>query len=124
MDPRLVDVLVKLVVAGIGLLAMFIEVYGVKWAKMRLAEARIRFGEEQIETAKNIAAIIVDAVEAMGAAGIINYKGKFAEALRRVKDMATAKNIVLTDDQWQSMIEAAVASMKRIGDELKKAPAA
>ena len=117
MDPRLTDVLVKLAVVVVGVLAALIEVYGVKFVKARLTN-------EQIGTARDITEVVVDAVEALGASGVIDYKGKFAEALRRVKDMAAAKGIALTDEQWQSMIEAAVAGMKQIGGELQpKEPA-
>lgn len=112
MDPRLTDALVTLVVSLIGLLAMFLEVYGVKYLKAR-------FTEKEIATARKIAEIVVDAVEELGAAGVIDYKSKFAEALRRVKDMASSRGITLSDEQWQAMIEAAVAAMKSLGDELK-----
>jgi hypothetical protein len=111
-DPRIADALVQVVVMLIGLLAALIEIYGVKWLKSRVSN-------DHLKIARDIASVVVDAVEALAANGVIDYKGKFAEALRRVKDMAASRGIALTDEQWQSMIEAAVAAMKQIGGELK-----
>lgn len=117
MDPRISNALVTVVVALIGVFGVLIE----HWAK-KLVQAN--FTAKQIQIAQDVAAVIVDAVEEMGAAGIIDYKSKFAAALRRVKDLAASKGVVLSDEQWQSMIEAAVAQMKAMGQEIKKVPAA
>lgn len=117
MDPRISNALVTVVVALIGVFGVLIE----HWAK-KLVQAN--FTAKQIQIAQDVAAVIVDAVEEMGAAGIIDYKGKFSEALERVKDMVADKGIVFSDEQWGSFLEAAVASMKSLGDEIEKAPAA
>jgi hypothetical protein len=116
-DPRISNALVTVVVGLIGIFGVLIEY----WAK-KLVQAN--FTAKQIQIAQDVAIVIVDAVEEMGAAGIIDYKSKFAAALRRVKDLAASKGVVFSDEQWGSFLEAAVASMKSLGEEIKKAPAA
>lgn len=118
MDPRLTDVLVKLAVAIMGVLAALIEVYGLKLVKGK-------WDGEQVDRAVEIAQAVVHAVEGLAVAGGIDYKAKFAEALKRAKDLAAGKGLVLTDEQWKTFIEAAVVHMKAMGVELhKRVPAA
>ncbi len=111
MSPQLTDALVKLAIAVITLLGVFIEVYGVKALKAK-------FSSEQLKAAERVGKVAVNAAEALAANGVIDYKSKFAEASRRAKDMAVSKGIHLTDEQWESVIESAVTAMKQIGGEI------
>jgi hypothetical protein len=112
MDPRLIEAIQEILLAVLKVLAFVIGTYGAKYLKARFTEAQIDKGER-------IAEIVVNAVEQMAVANQIDYKAKFAEALKMARELAAGNGVAFTDEQWTGLIEAAVAGMKQIGGELK-----
>lgn len=112
LDPRIQEALVGLVIA--------IITWAISEAAVAIKKAAYsRFSKDQLELASSIASVAVGAVEQLAASGKITLP-KYDEALVMVKDLASKVHITLTDTQWKSMIEAAVAAMKAMGDEFKK----
>ncbi|AFV02811.1 MULTISPECIES: phage holin family protein [unclassified Dehalobacter] len=64
---------------------------------------------KQIEIAKNIAGIAVKFAQQSGLANA----DKFQLAFNTVKSMASQHGIKLTDEQWTSLVEAAVNEFKK-----------
>lgn len=83
---------------------------------------RKRLSQQQIEKAKQIAEIAVKAAEAIGAANGLDGKAKFQQALQMARDLAAKYGIIFTDAEWQALIEAAVHSLKDLGEELEAKP--
>lgn len=69
---------------------------------------RARFAADQLQTAADIAKLVVRAVEQIGERLGIHGEQKLAQALEFVRALAAAKGLRFTDDQWRLLLEAAV----------------
>lgn len=68
------------------------------------------FTAKQIESAQEIASVSVKAAQQLG----LTNSEKFQTALTAAKSFASKHGIKYTDEQWQSLIEAAVNEGKQI----------
>lgn len=101
-----------------GILQLAIIVVGgmvVKFFKAKVSQ-------QQLEFAMNIANVAVQAAEQLAAAGKIEYARKFETAIALARNQAKKWGFNFTDDQWKGFIEAAVKSMKELGEELWPPP--
>jgi hypothetical protein len=74
----------------------------------------------QLKRAMAIADTVVRAVEMIAVAYGFSPQEKMKKAVEMAKVFAQNHGLKLTDEQWQTMIEAAVHQMKVLGEELKK----
>lgn len=79
---------------------------------------RKRVSTETIQIGRIIADAAVQAVEQVGARKGWSPEQKFMEALYWAREQATLQGIKVTDSQWETFIEAAVAELKQRGGEL------
>lgn len=78
----------------------------------------------RLETAMNIAGIVVRAVEQIGAVYGWDGEKKKDEAVKRMIDLAKANGIYVTAAEVDTLVEGAVAALKRAGAELHAPSAA
>lgn len=90
----------------------------------RLASRYINhhLSSRQVAIAGDIARTAVHAAEALGANRSIGGSEKLTEALERAQDLAVQHNIDLSDEQWRTLLEAAVTQLKAAGQELSATP--
>jgi D-serine dehydratase len=99
-------------------LSTVIEAIIVILAGLLLALARRYLSQQQIAIARTVAETAVGAVEQLAASGVIDPRSKLERAMVRARDLATQHGIVLTDDQWRTLLEGAVKAMKQASAEL------
>lgn len=69
---------------------------------------------KQIETAKGIAVLVVTFVEQVAASLGLTSRAKLQLAIERAKALAAKIGLNLTDQQWETLIEAALGELKDI----------
>ncbi|CCF85401.1 hypothetical protein NITHO_4920012 [Nitrolancea hollandica Lb] len=85
-----------------------------------VAAIRQRFKVEQIERVDRIAQASVYAVELISQSAGYDSRAKLAEAVRRARSLAASHGIQLSDEQWQTLIEAAVSDLQAFRREIKR----
>jgi len=83
---------------------------------------RARYTAQQIETGMEVARIVVRAVEQIAATTGADMRGraKLQEAIARARAIAAQRGLDLSDEQWRTILEAAVLELKALGEELKR----
>lgn len=109
MNGDINQALTSFLLAALGLATVAITTFVVPWIKAHATQ-------QQIQSAEKIATNAVQAVEQIGGDG---SHQKFLDALERARRLAASKGIVLSDDQWRTLIESAVNDVKRWGQEVK-----
>ncbi|MDI3298391.1 MAG: phage holin, LLH family [Bacillota bacterium] len=107
---HLTDALVQFAAAVISLAAAIVSAYVIPLVKAR-------FTEQQLGNLRALASIAVQATEAAAAAGLVHLPKK-EDAATRLKALAAAHGLTLTDQQVDSLIEEAVLELKRLGYEI------
>lgn len=106
MTTELNSALVELVGAVAGVCVLLITGFAIPWLRGLATE-------QQWKNAQRAAGAATSAIEQ-----ITNGEGdnalRFDAALERAKKFTRRKGVNLTDDQWRTLIEAAVLSMKQI----------
>lgn len=87
---------------------------------MAVVYLRRHFSLQQLDKAREITYIAVNAVEMIARACNFDSKQKFEKAMAFVKEFAAKHGLKLTDEQWQVLIEAAVHRLKVVEEELTK----
>ena len=87
---------------------------------MVIAYLKRRFSLQQLEKAREIAYIAVQAVEMIAKVNGFDSKQKFEKAMAFVKEFAAKHGLKLTDEQWQALIEAAVHQLRVLDEEIKR----
>ncbi len=83
-----------------------------------VAAIRKRVSADTIQIGRILAEAAVNAVEQVGARNGWSPEQKFLEALHWAREQASQQGIKVTDPQWETFIEAAVAELKQRGGEL------
>lgn len=115
MSPHLTELLTQLLTLVAVIIVQVVGAAVVRWLKAR-------YTAEQIQTGMEIARIVVRAVEQVAAASgwSLRGKAKLQEALDRARAIAAKQGLDLTDEQWKTVIEAAVLELRLLGEELKR----
>lgn len=108
MNGDINQALTSFLLAAVGLATIAITTFAVPWIKAHATQ-------QELQSAEKIAANAVQAVEQIGGNG---PHQKFADALERARRLAAAKGVTLTDEQWRTLIEAAVSDLSRWGQQL------
>ncbi len=99
----------------VRLLVLVLGTYGA-------AFVRSHYAASQIQRAEGIGRTAVWAVEQLAASAGWDSKAKYGRALGFARRLAARTGLRLTDEQWQAILEAAVASLRAVGAELPTAP--
>jgi hypothetical protein len=86
------------------------------------AFVRTHHSASQVQRAQEIGRTAVWAVEQLATAAGWDRRAKFARALAFAKRLAARAGLHLQDDQWQTILEAAVRALGEAGADLPKAP--
>ena len=103
MNEILFEVLTRLVLAVVAVAGYYLTAW-----------LRARFTTEQLTKAEDIARIAVVAVEQVMSKLEHSPAERFDAALIRAKELAARYGLVLTDEQWESMIESAVREWTKV----------
>ena len=114
MDPYSQDIY-KLALDLISLLGVAAVPFLLRLANRIVAN---HLTQQQQELTRTIAVTAVHAAEALGASRHISQNEKLAEAADRARDLASRHGINLSDEQWRTLLEAAVMQMKAANQEL------
>lgn len=89
--------------------------------KVIIPWAQAHVSAKDMETFQSVALIAVRAVEQMAANNQLGLADKFQKAVMLARDQLKTRNLDLSDDQWKTVIEAAVRTLKAGGEEVKQA---
>lgn len=106
-SQALTDVVQLLIVVALG--------FAVSWLRAHL-------GAKRLALAANIAAKAVYAVEQVAPGLKVKGAAKLTRALGEARRLAAAHGLALTNEQWTTLIEDAVATMKAAWHEIKSDP--
>lgn len=110
-DPRVMELVTGILMSLLQLLFLAVGGFAVRYLKANTSQ-------KSLDLAKDIAQVAVEAAEQLAAAGKIDYTKKFETAIVLARDQANKWGLNFTDSQWEGFIEAAVKSMKELGEEL------
>lgn len=116
LTPEIQAALADLFLALLQLALITLTGFAVKWVKTNVSQ-------KQMDLALGVSQVVVGAVEQLAASGQIDYDRKMEIAIAKARDQAKQWGLNLSDEQWNGLLEAAVAAMKAAGEEIKAAPA-
>ncbi|MDI3298278.1 MAG: phage holin, LLH family [Bacillota bacterium] len=116
MTPDIQQAVVQVLSDLIRLAALVVAGYVAAWVRQHVTAARW-------QRAQDIARTAVWAVEQMAPGLGLRAKAKLDQALQAARRLAASHGLRLTDDEWRSLIEAAVKALKDAGAEIKAAAA-
>lgn len=106
------NAIAELAVAVIAVVAAIISAYVVPFIRSKTSA-------EDRQQAAFVARTVVDAVEQMSAAGLLDVP-KSAYAMEWIEELLNEQGIKVSQSTINSLVEAAVKEMKIVGEELKQ----